>query len=106
MNEEVIDFYKSLGYKRDIGSTMGVFTYDFNIYEAPIEEYSDELIAMQKNFLIRAILFFSRLGGEDTDLPTDMSEWGGTADEHYLELSAKEKIFLQWRKRILKQLLY
>lgn len=98
VNEEVIDFYKSLGYKRDIGSTMGVFTYDFNIYEAPIEEYSDELIANAKEFSDTAILFFSRLGGEDTDLPTDMSEWGGTADEHYLELSAKEKDLLAMAK--------
>ncbi|KAA8501316.1 beta-glucosidase [Mediterraneibacter catenae] len=91
VNQELIEFYKSFDYERETSSVPGVFVYDFNIYEAPVESYSEELLSNARDFSDVALIVLTRQGGEDGELPMDMSEWGGREDQHYLELSDTER---------------
>lgn len=98
VNKELSDFYESLGYVRENSTVIGVFSYDFNIYEADVDMYSDALLQNARDFSDVAVIFLSRFGGEDGELPMEMSEHGGTADRHYLELSAKERAMVDMVK--------
>lgn len=91
VNQELADFYQSFGYERAESSVPGVFVYDFNLYEAPVKSYSEELLKNARDFSDVAVVVFTRQGGEDGELPMEMSEWGGTADRHYLEISPAEQ---------------
>lgn len=91
VNKELQSFYEGLGYKRENSTIPGVFFYDFNIYEAPVEAYSEELLKNAREFSDVALIVLSRQGGEDGELPMDMSEHGGTADQNYLQLSPAER---------------
>lgn len=94
INNELVDFYKGLGYARNIANSYGSFDVDYTKVEAPVSEYSDELLSNAKTFSDVAIVMLGRLGNEAADQPTDMSWYGGSADEHYLELSADEEDLL------------
>lgn len=94
VNQELIDFYDGLEYSRDTVNSLGEFEADYSKIEAPLEEYSDELWENAKEYSDVAIVTYSRMGIEEEDLPSDMSEMGGRADEHYLELGAEEEALL------------
>lgn len=98
VNQELVDFYKGFDYERKTSSTPGVFVYDFNPYEAPVEEYSEELLQNAREFSDVALIVLTRQGGEDGELPMDMSEWGGTSEQHYLELSDTERDMIEMVK--------
>lgn len=99
-NQELIDFYEGLGYSRDILNSFGNFSVDYRKTEAPMDAYSDELWEKARQYSDVAIAIFSRLGNESDDVPTDMSELDGEADEHYLELGAKEAALLDKIKEL------
>ena len=91
VNQELIDFYRSLGYSRLVKNAWGQFTTGFEKLEAPVESYSTELLAHARAFSDVAVIVISRIGSEGADMPMDMSAYGGEADEHYLELGARER---------------
>lgn len=61
---------------------------DFSLSE-PI--LGDSLLDGAKDFSDVAVITLARSGGEGGDLPFDMSDHGGSADHHYLELSEAEE---------------
>lgn len=91
VNHDLVDFYEELGYSRQNVDSNGTFSADYSKVEAPMDEYPEDIWTSAREFSDVAILMFSRMGNEGDDLPTDMSDWGGTADEHYLELGADEE---------------
>ena len=91
VNKELEEFYKDFDYVRE----SGFLVYDFHIYEAPVESYSEELLANARQFSDVVIIVLTRQGGEDGELPMEMSELGGTADHHYLELTPAERDMIE-----------
>ena len=69
------------------GSETGAWIID----EVPQSEYTDAVKASYKDYNDAAIVVLLRTGAEGNDLPYDMSRYGGSADEHYLELNQAEK---------------
>ncbi len=98
VNDELTEFYKSFDYERETSTVPGTFVYDFNIYEAPVESYSKELLKNAREFSDVALIVLARQGGEDGELPTTMSDWGGREEQHYLELSDTERDMIEMVK--------
>lgn len=94
VNRELIDFYESLDYSRGVVNDWGSFDVELNKVEAPLDVYDPILFSNAQEFSDVAVIVLSRLGSEMEDLPTDMSEFGGQADEHYLELGEDEEALL------------
>lgn len=94
VNEELVDFYEGLGYSRENVDSNGTFSADYSKVEAKIDEYPEDIWKNAREYSDVAIVMFSRMGNEGDDLPTDMSKWGGKADEHYLELGENEEALL------------
>lgn len=94
VNSELTDFYKGLGLERGESGPLNGFAPDFNLYEADITQYTDELINNAKAFSDTALIILSRTGGEGSDLATDMGVWDGDSSRHMLELSAKEEAMI------------
>ena len=61
------------------------------IDEVPQSEYTSDVKASYARYNDAAIVLLHRTGAEGNDLPYDMSRYGGSADEHYLELNTAEK---------------
>ncbi len=96
INQELLDFYSQ---NVEAGIEYDLIGSDFNIYELPLENYSDSLIEQAKSFSDTAIVTFSRGGGEAYDLPMDMKDYsGGEAGKSYLELQANELALLEMVK--------
>lgn len=92
VNQDLVELYNDVNEVRKTTTTAtGLFTHDFKIYEADRAAYSEELLQNAKDFSDVALIVLARQGGEDADLPMDMSEWSGDADHHYLELSPEER---------------
>lgn len=68
---------------------------DWSINEFPQSGYTDEVKASYESYHDAAVVVISRTGGEGGDLAMDMSPYGGSAEEHYLELCAEEKELLE-----------
>ena len=100
VNQELIDFY--LGYAES-RAAVSITAQNWNLPEAPVKNYSDELIANAKAFSDTAVIVISRLAGEGhNDIPQDMAkceiytdnsedypDWDEGA--HYLQLNNTEK---------------
>ena len=72
------------------GSETGGWVID----EVPYSEYTDEVKASFSEYSDAAIVVFRRTGAEGNDLPYDMSRYGGSAEENYLELNQAERDLL------------
>ncbi len=97
VNDTLWNFYinngvKSLGHGPALAGAHT--TTDWSINECPREKYSDTVKNSYKQFHDAAIVVISRTGGEGGDLPRNMSEYGGSQDQNYLELNADEKNLL------------
>ena len=95
VNSTVWDFYKSYdgkdGYTRSNGSYMGAKAEDIFIAEVPVSEYTDAVRDSYDAYSDAAIVVFSRVGGEGSDMPT--GDFGdGTK---YLSLQEQEKDVLR-----------
>ena len=64
------------------------------IDEVPQSEYTADVKASYKDYNDAAVVVLMRTGAEGNDLPYDMSRYGGSADENYLELNKDEKELL------------
>ena len=80
-----------IGDNKGDGSSPGSWKID----EVPQSEYTDEVKNSYAKYNDAAIVVISRSSGEGADLPRNMDRFGGSADEHYLELSKNEKDMLQ-----------
>ena len=97
-NTELSDFYKEYREDRPV---IGMFEQDWTLPEPPVSTYSDSLIEDAKEFSNNAMIVLTRAGGEQTDLPRDVSSVTYTDNSedykdfpegtHYLEPSQSEK---------------
>jgi len=91
-NTELEKFYEDSGLTQETVDSYGSFYTDYTKHQVAVEEYDDGLVSQAREYSDVALIFLSRIGGEgEHDLPLNMSEKGGTAAEHYLELSQEEK---------------
>lgn len=95
VNQELVSFYQSLNYSRLVENAWGQFETGYTKIEAPVSAYSQELLDNAQQFSDVALIVVARIGGEGSDMPTDMSSYGGSADEHYLELSPDEQAMVE-----------
>ncbi|MBU5671401.1 glycoside hydrolase family 3 N-terminal domain-containing protein [Paenibacillus brevis] len=96
VNETLHSFYQNSTHEhgKGTGPGNGDAQGDWKLDEVPQSEFTAELKNSYKNYNDAAIVVFSRQGGEGGDLPTEMSRFGGAADEHYLQLSKEERELL------------
>ncbi len=80
-----------IGDNKGDGSSAGSWQID----EVPQSEYTDDVKASYASYNDAAIVVISRSSGEGADLPRNMDRFGGSAQEHYLQLSQNEKDMLQ-----------
>ena len=80
-----------IGDNKGDGSSPGSWQID----EVPQSEYTAEVKNSYANYNDAAIVVLSRSSGEGADLPRNMDRFGGSAQEHYLQLSKNEKDMLQ-----------
>ena len=99
VNDELFDFYKSYAENR---AAVSITAQNWNLPEAPISTYSEEMIDNAKAFSDTAVIVISRLAGEGhNDIPQDMSQaiFDNNTDaysefepgEHYLQLDRSER---------------
>lgn len=97
-NEELSDFYTEY---REGRPEIGMFEQDWTLPEPPADTYSHEMIEHAKEFSETALVVLTRAGGEQTDLPRDVSSvtYENNSEEyedfpkgtHYLEPSQSER---------------
>lgn len=92
VNTELLDLYSAWRSGRD---ETGVGNADWTVLELPVEKYTDAIIDNAKNFSDVAIISIGRVGGEGNDIPTDMSDYGGTSEQHYLEINETERAMIE-----------
>ena len=97
VNPTLADFYAKsthssgvVGLSAGNGSETGSWIID----EVPQSEYTDAVKSSYADYSDAAIVVLRRTGAEGNDLPYDMSRYGGSADENYLELNQAEKDLL------------
>lgn len=101
-NKELSDFYREYRAERPAVEMFGA---DWTLPEPPVDEYPDEMLENAKEYSDKAIVVFTRVGGEHIDLPTDVTQVDYTDNSeayqdfpegtHYLELSQSEKNMLE-----------
>lgn len=96
LNESLHSFYQNSSHKHGTGTGPGNGDVqgDWGIDEVPQSEFTSDITSTYRDYNDAAIVVFSRQGGEGGDLPTEMSRFGGSADEHYLQLSKEERELL------------
>ena len=95
INSTIWDFYKTYdgkdGYVRSNGGYMGAKPEDIYTAVVPVSEYTDEVKQSYIDYNDAAIVVFSRVGGEASDMPT-----GAFGDgEKYLALQPAEEALLK-----------
>ncbi|WP_163232646.1 glycoside hydrolase family 3 protein [Bifidobacterium aerophilum] len=95
VNDTMWDFYKTYdgkdGYIRSNGSYFGTKPEDLYVAEPPVSEYTDAVRQSYGDYSDAAVVVFSRVGGEGSDMPT--GDFGdGTK---YLSLQPQEKAVLK-----------
>lgn len=101
-NSELTDFYTNYHVGRPLSSWDGIS--DWTLSEPSADSYPQELIDNAKAFSDTALIVIGRTGGENCDLPTDMSTASyNTTDpgqghegdfepgDHYLQLTGTEE---------------
>ena len=99
VNDELFDFYKSYAENR---AAVSITAQNWNLPEAPVSTYSQEMIDNAKAFSDTAVIVISRFAGEGhNDIPQDMSQaiFDNNTDayaefepgEHYLQLDRSER---------------
>ncbi len=100
VNQELLDFYTE--YCSDRASMSIEAAQNWDLPEAPVSTYSEEMMSNARDFSDTAVIVFSRLAGEGhNDIPQDMStaQYKNNSEdyndfeagEHYLELSQTEE---------------
>jgi len=105
-NEELSKFYTDYCVGRPLSSWAGLT--DWTLSEPAVDQYPDELLNNAKDFSDTAVIVLARLGGENVDLPINMSavDYNTTdpgqghpgdfaSDGHYLQLSGTERSMVE-----------
>ena len=91
VNPDLTNFYTEHAPPKKETNTFSLDGGDYTLSEPAVSEFSAELLAGAEKFSDVAVIVLTRAGGEGGDLPFETSEYGGSADRHYLELSAAEE---------------
>ncbi len=100
VNEEILNFYTEYCADRTVKSIES--TQNWDLPEAPVDTYSQDMMDNAKNFSDTAVIVLARIAGEGhTDIPQDMTnaEYSNNSEkyndfeagEHYLQLSQTEE---------------
>lgn len=92
VNQTVWDYYSNDGVSRGGGSSNGDWSVNDKSWETLTADVGANAFDGYKD---AAIVVLGRTGGEGRDLATDMSAFGGTSEESYLELTAEERSLLE-----------
>ena len=99
-NEDLSKLYTDYRTDRPV---VAINDQDWTLPEVPTDQYSDDLLSEAKDFSDQAVIVITRVGGEGSDLPTDMKgenivyDENSTdyqdfeAGEHFLQLSQTER---------------
>ncbi|WP_291531781.1 glycoside hydrolase family 3 N-terminal domain-containing protein [Bifidobacterium sp. UBA4282] len=99
-NEDLSKLYTDYRTDRPV---VAINDQDWTLPEVPADQYSDDLLSEAKDFSDQAVIVITRVGGEGSDLPTDMkgenivydensSDYQDfEAGEHFLQLSQTER---------------
>lgn len=91
INSKLTEFYQDHAPKKKETDIFTLDGGDYTLSEPKTSDFSDELLANAKEFSDVALIVLSRAGGEGADLPFETSEYGGSTERHYLELSEAEE---------------
>lgn len=95
VNGTMWKFYKSYqgktGYIRSNGTYMGTLPKDVHVAEPPVKEYTDAVRQSYNQYKDAAVVVFSRVGGEGSDMPTGKFGDGN----RYLSLQDNERDVLK-----------
>ncbi len=97
VNPTLAAFYASSSHEsgvRGLSAGNGSETGGWVIDEVPQSEYTDAVKASYAEYADAAFVVLLRTGAEGNDLPYDMSRYGGSAEENYLQLNQAEKDLL------------
>lgn len=95
VNDDLTKFYDDRFVPREKINIHKLVGGDFNSHEPVVSEYSERLLIDAKEFSQTALVVFSRNSGEGADITTDMAGYsGGSAGNHYLELTDDEEAML------------
>lgn len=83
LNQELVDFYTA--YKAERPS-VGMYAQDWTLPEPNVNLYTDDMMANAKAYSDVALVVISRPGGENADLPWDMT---AVVDGSWMEMDAK-----------------
>lgn len=99
LNDELITFYEDRFVPREKVDIHKLVGGDYNVHEPAITEYTPELIKNAKAHSDTAVIMFGRNAGEGADMAADMEIYeGGTAGDHYLQLTKNEEDLLNMVK--------
>ena len=99
-NEDLSKLYTDYRTDRPV---VAINDQDWTLPEVPADQYSDDLLSEAKDFSDQAVIVITRVGGEGSDLPTDMKGENIVYDEnspdyqdfeageHFLQLSQTER---------------
>ena len=99
-NEDLSKLYTDYRTDRPV---VAINDQDWTLPEVPADQYSDDLLSEAKDFSDQAVVVITRVGGEGSDLPTDMKGENIVYDEnspdyqdfeageHFLQLSQTER---------------
>lgn len=105
VNEELQAFYESATKEREEQNIHNLVGADFNIMEIPVSDYSEELIDNAVAYSDTALIVIGRIGGENGDMPLDMSGYyQGDDGKHYLELQDVEMDLIEMVKEHFKKI--
>lgn len=103
LNTELSDFYTAYRADRPV---VSIGSQDYTLPEPPAKNYSQDLLNNAKSFSDQAVIFITRVGGEGSDIPINLSVQGLNESpytensteykdfddgEHYLQLSRSER---------------
>ena len=71
LNQELVDFYEAYQAERP---SVGMWAQEWTLPEPNVNLYTDEMIANAQAHSDTAVVVFTRPGGENADLPTNMPE--------------------------------
>ncbi|WP_256860412.1 glycoside hydrolase family 3 protein [Paraliobacillus ryukyuensis] len=91
VNADLTDFYQEHKPEQEEQNNFNLDGGDYTLSEPAPSDFSDELLTSAEEFSDVALVTLARSGGEGGDLPMETSEYGGSEDRHYLEISEAEQ---------------
>ncbi|ENH96079.1 beta-glucosidase [Gracilibacillus halophilus YIM-C55.5] len=100
VNDELTEFYEEHKPEEEEEDVFNLDGGDYRLSEPATSDFSEEMLTNAEEFSDVALITLSRAGGEGGDLPFETSEYGGTEDRHYLEISEAEETMIEMVKEM------